>query len=402
MLRRTTPPPVRDGGAQLWRMDSLRAVGALLVLAAHVVGHAVSHGLDVPLPVVLEPLHRATQIGPFLLFGLSGYLLYLPFVRRDLGAGAPVDLRRYARNRATRILPVYVVSVVVLLWLSGTATPTAFLVYLTFSGNFFAHPREQVNRVLWTVAVEAQFYLVLPLLAALIAWFARGSHRRAAGLIVLLGVASSVLAAAWPDDPGGGGPGWRLSLLTTFAHLAVGMLLAVLRLGWPRLPAVLRTGLFGSGTAWLAAGLTLWVGLLVVARLAIPSAGALAAIVAIDLLLLGGCLLPVRQGRTVRVLDARPLAAIGIVSYSLYAWHDPILREIASWNPPGGLLGLLAIALPACAVVTVASHLLVERPGMALRRCWAARPQGNALVPAPRLGVTTVDRRCSLRRTPTH
>jgi peptidoglycan/LPS O-acetylase OafA/YrhL len=209
---------------------------------------------------------------------------------------------------------------------------------------------------------------VLPLLAALIGWFARGSHRRAAGLIVALGVASAVLAAAWPDDPGGGGPGWRLSLLTTFAHLAVGMLLAVLRHGWPRLPVALRTGPLGFATAWIAAGLAAWVGLLVVARLAIPSTGALAAIVAIDLLLLGGCLLPVREGRIVRMLDARPLAAIGVVSYSLYAWHDPILRELASWNLPGGLLGLLAVGLPACAVVTVASYLLVERPGKALRR----------------------------------
>ncbi len=349
-------------------MDSLRAVGALLVLAAHVIGHAVRNGLDLPLPAVLAPLYRTTQLGPFLLFGLSGYLLYLSFVRRDLGGGSPVDLRRYALNRLTRILPVYVVVVAVLLWLSGTATPRAFLVYLTFSGNFAAYPTEQVNRVLWTVAVEAQFYLALPVLAAVIAWFAGGLHRRAAVTIVVLAVASAVLAAAWPDDPGGAGPGWRLSLLTVFYHLAVGMLLAVLRHGWSGVPQALRAGPFGSGTAWLAGGLAAWWVLLVVARLEIPSTGAMVAIVAIDLLLLGGCLLPVRQGRAVRVLDARPLAAIGVVSYSLYAWHDPILREIASWNPPGGLLGLVAFGLPACAVVTVASYLLVERPGMALRR----------------------------------
>ncbi len=41
--------------------------------------------------------------GLTLFFVLSGYLLYLPFARRDFGGGGAVDLPRYARNRILRM-----------------------------------------------------------------------------------------------------------------------------------------------------------------------------------------------------------------------------------------------------------------------------------------------------------
>src|SRR5437660_9649747 len=85
------PPPApaariyQAGEARLASMESLRALAALAVLVAHVFGvaylwrPAISDGL----------LHRTILGGGFavyLFFALSGYLLYLPFARRDFAA----------------------------------------------------------------------------------------------------------------------------------------------------------------------------------------------------------------------------------------------------------------------------------------------------------------------------
>ena len=48
-------------------------------------------------------------------FATSGYLLYLPFARRDFASGEQISLRQYAFNRARRIFPLYWVGLIVVL-----------------------------------------------------------------------------------------------------------------------------------------------------------------------------------------------------------------------------------------------------------------------------------------------
>src|SRR5690348_5029166 len=81
------------------RVESLRALAALAVLEGHVFGANVAYGRS----AYDSWWHRTLLgggFGVYLFFVLSGYLLYLPFARRDFGAGRRTHLRSYARNRA--------------------------------------------------------------------------------------------------------------------------------------------------------------------------------------------------------------------------------------------------------------------------------------------------------------
>src|SRR6187402_426918 len=82
------------------RVESLRAIAALAVLAGHVI--VVSAPGEVH-DNLLYKLLFGGGFGVFFFFGLTGYLLFWPFAQRYFGDGDTVDLKRYASNRALRI-----------------------------------------------------------------------------------------------------------------------------------------------------------------------------------------------------------------------------------------------------------------------------------------------------------
>jgi len=369
------------------RIESLRALAALGVMLGHTFGSA--HDYEPTQTLGAGYLHRAIfggGFGVFLFFALSGYLLYWPFAKRDLAGGDAIDLRRYALNRAVRILPLYYAVVVVALLLQpGGGTLGQWWRFLLFAENFSTDTVAKVDGVVWSLVVELHFYLLLPFLALAISWIARRSRGRAALVLVALGGASYLLGRATVDS----GRLWRYSLPTTFWFFIAGMLLAVVRIHWQeRRPWWLR-GPIASSDVWLLAAVGLW--LLVFwhyRREPVPFASAL---------MVGACVLPLRPGYGVRLLEWRPLAAIGVASYSLYLWHVLILQRLTANSvlPNAGFPLLLAIAAPICIGVAIASYRVIEAPFLRLRRRWSAsappqtEPVGLAqsLEPAPQAGT---------------
>ena len=123
--RPSAEQPVRSDALRVDRnagLDLLRTIACLMVVAFHV--HAV-------LGVNFGPLDRLVEggdAGVFIFFGLSGYLLYRPFVRGS------VDLPAYAIKRAARIIPGYMVALVSLTILTRSSLPHEHpLPYLTMS-----------------------------------------------------------------------------------------------------------------------------------------------------------------------------------------------------------------------------------------------------------------------------
>jgi peptidoglycan/LPS O-acetylase OafA/YrhL len=93
-------------------------------------------------------------------------------------------------------------------------------------------------------------------------------------------------------------------------------------------------------------------------------------------LVLASVVLPLPPGVLTRALDWRPLAMLGVASYSLYLWHLPIVTSLDN-HLGTGFLPLLAIAVPTCVAVALASYRLVERPFLSMRRRWEpTRPTG--------------------------
>ena len=347
------------------RIESLRALAALGVLLGHAYGWSHHwHGIFTTFPgrVVLSG-----GFGVFLFFSLSGYLLFLPFARAAFGSFDRIDLRRYAINRAVRILPLYYVVMGTYLVVHDEGVRGQWWKFLLFLEGFGADTVAKVDPPAWSLVVEVQFYVLLPLFAWLVARVAGRSLTRAALFVGALGVIAFVVRMVTVTHDDTVTAVWRYSLPATCVFFFPGLLLALLRVhldnrrkSWESVRVV------GSSTVWLAGGVALW---LVSAYrydldfLMLPASA----------LLLGACALPLRQQWSVRSLDARWLAALGTASYSLYLWHGPIIETMsrASWMP-GGFVPLAAIGAVVCCAIAIVSYRVVEAPFLRLRRTWSS------------------------------
>lgn len=359
---------VQAGELRSARIESLRAIAALAVMCSHLYAAANLWGTAAPEGLVTDLIYGG-QFGVFLFFSLSGYLLFWPFAKRDFGGAGPVDLRRYAINRALRILPLYYVSVIVVLLVQqDRGTLREWVMFLGFAQNYSLDTVSSVNPVLWSLVVEVHFYLLLPLLAVALARLSGGSLARAALLLGAVGLASvAVRHLKVPAEPNTELL-WRFSLPATFFFFVAGMLIALLRVAWerrpPRAPSVLM-----SADVWLLASVPLWV-----AQALNHEMFWLAALA--SALMVGACTLPLRSGRVVRALGWRALAAVGVVSYSLYVWHVPILQEIV--GPIGrprraySDVPFMVLLIPVCLAAAFVSYRLVEAPFLRLRRRWSS------------------------------
>lgn len=356
------------GTQQAASIESLRAIGAIGVLVCHVYLTWLHHtGAAGTGPVHL--LLVTVGSGYALLLVLSGYLLFRPFARRLLH-GEPSDLGHYARNRALRVLPLYYVAVLLLLLTTAPALGwERWVVLLTMTGNFVPGSYQGVNTPLLVLLVEVQFYLLLPVLVALLR--RRPSIRFAALVVGALSMASVVtrLAVLEFGDLADPQRFVRASLLTMFHPFGAGMLLALLSLRMAD-PALRPTGRLGSARVWLLGAVAVW---LVMAVTQFEPLSGVASV-----LLLGAVVLPLRRSPLVDTLAWRPLALVGITTFSLYMWHLPIAQVVASsgWAPRGAA-GFFAACAVLIGAVTMASYALIEVPALSLRRPWASTTAGS-------------------------
>ena len=138
---------------------------------------------------------------------LSGFLLYLPYARQKEYGTPVVGVRAFYWKRLSRIVPSYMVSVLIVLFavaLPGGAYRDAaaqnldIITHLTFTFTFFPNTYlfTPLNGVLWTVAIEMQFYLIFP-------WLARAVRKAPALTLCLMGAAGilfRVLMARYTGD----------------------------------------------------------------------------------------------------------------------------------------------------------------------------------------------------------
>jgi peptidoglycan/LPS O-acetylase OafA/YrhL len=379
-------PAVRQAGERRSaRIESLRALAAVGVLVGHAWGW--SHGWQGVYDTYLGRVFLSGGFGVFLFFALSGYLLYLPFARGSFGASGAVQVGRYAANRALRILPLYYVVITTYLVVNGDGFRDDWWRFALFLESFSAHTVATVDPPVWSLVVEVQYYLLLPLFAWVVTRASRRSVPRAAGLVAVLGVAALVLrltTVTWADHPSAV---WRYSLPATCVFFFPGFLLALLRVhldnarqSWARIPVV------GSATGWLGAGAVVW--LLVAYRYNLD-----ALLLVSSALLLGACVLPLRADLGLRLLDLRVIAGLGAASYSLYLWHGPIVEALsrASWVPHG-FVPLVTVSLLLCSAVAVVSYRVVETPFLRLRRTWSPARLPEQRVMQPAATIPTVAR----------
>ena len=118
----------------------------------------------------IEGLARFLDFGVPLFFAISGFILSRPFVLERMGQGRPVRLPQYYMRRVTRLEPPYVISLTlffvasVLVGRFGFGQGWShFCASLFYVHNLVYGKVSTVNGVAWSLEIEIQFYLLLPL-----------------------------------------------------------------------------------------------------------------------------------------------------------------------------------------------------------------------------------------------
>jgi peptidoglycan/LPS O-acetylase OafA/YrhL len=250
----------------------------------------------------------------------------------------------------------------------------------------FATSQSPLKHV-WSLSVEEQWYLLLPLVVAGVLLVTRGSRRALAVTFAALAAGSTALM--WALGHGAYANRTYLGTDTRLAEMAIGGLLAVLVAGRARSPERSRgpsrrprldVALDVAGVALLGAGVWVWTsshlqdGWLYRGGFALHAAG-VAMVIA----------LAFRPGSIVRrLLRFRPLAFLGRISYGTYLFHWPLLL----WLTPERLRVSHAVApliqLPATVAVAWLSYRLLEGPIRTGQRLVAWR---RAVAPAVAVGV---------------
>jgi peptidoglycan/LPS O-acetylase OafA/YrhL len=354
---------VTSSGRFIPQIDGLRFVAIATVILYHVNMYLVekgAYGAQPPhnwLRFVVEHGHNGVQ----LFFIISGFVLGLPFATWHLRGGKPVSLRKYFLRRVTRLEPPYILCLLLFFALRVVALGSDPVELLPHLGASLAYLHTMIygtlsliNPVAWSLEVEIQFYLLVPLLAKLFTI----SDRLVRRFVIAALIAGAVAFQMWYHAPAINR--FTLSILGQIQFFLLGFLLAdiyvtdwrsepaatggwdlVSLVGWPLLPFV-----------WTNVQVSKWV--------FPPIAFAL-------------YLAAFRGTWSRRVFANGWLTTIGGMCYTIYLIHYPIITNVSSramrFQPfqdsvVGTYLFHALFAIPAILVISSVYFLLIEKPCM--------------------------------------
>jgi peptidoglycan/LPS O-acetylase OafA/YrhL len=319
-------------------------------------------------------------LGVDLFFVLSGFLITGLLLTEHSGRGS-VDLRRFWERRARRLLPALFVMLVGISVLLLTLASDAERIRVRGDGlatlGYVANWHRMVSTIgywdifgmpspldhTWSLAIEEQFYVLWPLVAALVLGFgaaraARSTGVRRLGLVAVVGAAASfaLLAVTWvPGDTNRAYYATDTRIGPTLLGCALAVVVsrrlrrevpparwveaaALAALGWM---AVCALAIDGQGYSYYEGGLVSF------------AVGSVVVIFAVT----GGPL-----GALGRTLAWRPLRWLGTVSYGVYLWHWPVIVFLTSKRAHFGGWPLDGLRVAVTLAVAALSFRYVERP----------------------------------------
>ncbi len=328
-------------------VEGLRAVAIVPVVAFHADPSLLPGGF----------------VGVDVFFVISGYLITALLLERL--AADRYSIASFYAARVRRIFPALFAMLLVAtpfaLWLLSSKGllefgRTLYTTALFYSNmhlkrtDYFA-PAAELNPLLhtWSLAVEEQYYIVFPLLLALLY-----RHWRSGIAPVLAGVGLISLAgSAWwlHSDPAlafYGAPSRTFELM-------VGSLLAMGGASrWPALPRAAREGLAAVGLGGIVLACFVFD-----ADTPFPGPAALLPCIGTALVIWAGA-----GGDTLvgRGLSLSPLRWVGARSFSLYLWHWPTLVFLRHWSVGEPTAWQTALAVALSVVLASLSLRFVEAP----------------------------------------
>jgi peptidoglycan/LPS O-acetylase OafA/YrhL len=328
---------MRDKTSQ--SLDGWRGLAILGVIAGHF-SYQTSSDLR---PIVGDSLadwfyifSSKSIVGVLFFFCLSGYLVTKSFIESPL----PVKARcqHFLLRRASRILPMLFVFLATLLALHQVGylkvQPRGVLSSLFFVRNW--NPGDFYTTHLWSLSVEAHFYLLCPFLL-----YGVLKSRRPFAVLLLLTAAATAwrfweiqhrLKLSFGLPAGGESTDYYLCVLLS------GVLLNFRPPGWDRVFS--RWPVFALALAACFAPY----------NAQFPLAGY---VQVLSPCLLLSCLIANPTHAWAAPFRSRPLVFLGTISYSLYLWQQIFLRPVA---------GNLVLNLGFCVLLSWATHRWIEEP----------------------------------------
>ncbi len=341
-------------------LDGLRAVAVIVVVLFHAEVPYVGGGF----------------LGVSLFFTLSGFLI-TTLLLSEHAETDDISLRRFYGRRARRLLPAaYACLLLVTAWsvwwtvaqqrglrgdvIAGVANVANWrfaFASSSYQDLFLAAPSPVAH--FWSLAIEEQIYLILPIVVLLALRRGRVALATTTGVLLAASVLSTLLTA--DRDLVYNGTHTRAAELLVGVALAQWMFYRRSRTSPPRSAVRHDFGWVPGVVAMVAFG-----GLVVAASVDQDwiYRGGLVVVAVVSAVLISA----VTAGRfPARVLEVKPLVAIGTVSYGIYLFHWPVFLLLDEGRTGWSGAPLLATRLAATALLTVVSYRLLEQP-IRLRR----------------------------------
>ncbi|TCI04449.1 acyltransferase [Corallincola luteus] len=360
---------ISDQRFQVDALDGLRGIAVLLVIFSHTsnAGQRLASWLD---------FSGIGKSGVFLFFMLSAFLLTYPFIASEAKSLSRFKLANYFVRRFCRIYPLYflyllaaVISTALIAWWLEPDKPFGIPLSMDWVGMWRHLTLQEGKGVTWSIAVEFQFYFVLPIVVAV---WVLAFNKRLGPCALVIGVAIAGCYLLWPPAETVGNDVRLGPYLSVFL---LGSLLALCHYHWR------RTEWCQSFIAqWLLEGAAVIAVMLAVATIpafynwlfgqAVPRNYFHHAFIPYALIW-GGLLFGVLNGRGYlrRILEWHPLRVMGFISFSAYLIHPTCVGVFAQinrlWSLPGWLQvsGVLALTV----AISMLSFRLIEAPSARIR-----------------------------------
>jgi peptidoglycan/LPS O-acetylase OafA/YrhL len=394
-------------------LDGVRGLSCLGVAVMHLCAHFSPH-------TAARWHTNLVGLSLILFYVLSGFLLFLPYVRNlteDRASAALPSTKDFAIHRIARIIPGYlaifllcnfVLQVAYLQNASiqqpgtdhGTGmitSPGLLLANLTLVQSYIPEYFQTGLNPSWSLTLEYAFYATLPLLGLLLFALRKRTSMRplmlaalAPVILIVIGFIGRafipvIVSASHLSNPLliDWGPTWAAvfskSFLTNSDSFAFGMLAALVVVAIERQSSPKRGPRVRTYSA-----LALLPGVVLLALLTRTPYGTsvIAVLFALLILIIVAPMASGQNSTLARAFDVAPVRFIGTISLSAYLWHFPLMLVLGrlGWmagDTLGGMIRNVILGLAVTVVVSTGTYYAVEKPAMEYARRYRRRAKAR-------------------------
>ncbi len=353
-------------GSFIPEIDGLRFIAIASVVLYHLNGfllekdtssYKVEYDFD-----MINKILSAGHLGVPLFFVISGFILARPFAQMRINNGSKINIKNYFIRRVTRLEPPYILIMTILLFgtvyvakvVSLSDGIVSYFASITYTHNFF-YGKETfplLNTVAWSLEIEIQFYLLMPLLANIFV-IKKDNKRRTAIMMLALLFLILDLDELMPFR----------SIINYMHYFLIGLLLADIYVCSIQLEKIKYAAIIS-----ILSFIVVWL-----IELIEPSS-ALASIIfsVIQIIAISVFYYLVIIHRSIRLLANPIITNIGGMCYTIYLLHYPLISMIGnplmkinfSNNSLVKTLACSSILLFVVMIFSASYFLLIERPCM--------------------------------------